>query len=347
LLNIAVGSDQSKYLLKQEQLNKISFQKNKADSNKNIEEEQQENIKTRRRDAFAEMPIRALGYTNELGEAIRPLSPILANLSWLPAIAYIGADVADKYKQDEYGDNTPSKRRASKQLATQLLASVFLPTGAVKIGQGVVNNVASFSKKGLTLGHRESISDIVLNSMNGGEHKEFLNAEGKVDKALYKESLAGKLDEIVKHKRTHKKLLEPFYSVVDFIKRPLIKTPKTEKIKEYAGAVVDRLVDARQNLLDGVKPENMSEKAFNKFMSVAKNASPEEKQSIAFDAIRKMEKGRMFNNRVLKSIGGLLALSMLAKPIDKFVEHVVIGKMVGPAIDNVATKHSTNNTSQT
>ena len=47
------------------------------------------------------MPIRALGYTNELGEAIRPISPMLANLSWLPAIGYISADIADKYNKNE------------------------------------------------------------------------------------------------------------------------------------------------------------------------------------------------------------------------------------------------------
>ena len=44
----------------------------------------------------------------------------------------------------------------------------------------------------------------------------------------------------------------------------------------------------------------------------------------------------MFNNRILKSIGGLTALSIMAKPIDRFVENVVIHRFVGPQIDNVS-----------
>ncbi|MCD8377472.1 MAG: hypothetical protein LUB59_01640 [Candidatus Gastranaerophilales bacterium] len=341
----------NQYLLRHKQLTQKNLrdetceQSGQSSGVQEAQEVKKQEPKQRRKDIYAQMPIRALGYSNELGEAIRPLSPLLANLSWLPAIAYISADVSDKYRQDEYGNQEPSSKRASKQLLTQLLASVLMPTAAVKLGQGVANNTAAFSKKGLTLRHREKISDMVLNSMNAGDHKAFLDAGGKINKALYKESLGGKVDEIVKHRKTHTKLLEPFYAAVDFIQKPFIKAPKIEKIKDYAGTVVDRLVDSRQQLLDGVKPEKMSKKAFKKFLNVSRGVPLEEKQSMAFDAIRKMEKSRMFNNRTLKSIGGLAALSLLAKPIDNFVEHVVIGKCVGPAIDKVGG--SSKNTRET
>lgn len=344
MTGIAGFGNNNNYLMN----SKTNFRSEKTET-KNADKSEEKNVeKTKRKDIYAEMPIRALGYSNELGEAIRPLSPMLANLSWLPAIAYIGADVADKYRQDEYGEQEPSKKRASKQFLTQMLASVFLPTAAVKVGQGIANNAAGFSKSGLTLTHRENISDMVLNSMNEGEHKAFLNAENKVDKAAFKDSLAGKVDEITKHKKTHKGLMKPFYAAIDFIKKPLVREPKAENLKAYTSAVVDRLVDARQQLLDGVKPEKMSEKVFNKFMKHAKDVPMEEKQSLAFDAIRKMEKSKMFNNRIIKSIGGLAALSIMAKPIDKFVEHVVIGKFVGPAIDsiNAKPKENTNETKQ-
>lgn len=332
--NIVSNLGNSRYFLKKEQISKIAFN-GEHEEEKSVEKPKKTE---KRRDIYAEMPIRALGYSNELGEAIRPLSPLLANLSWLPAIGYIGADIADKYNMDEYGNEDPSKARASKQFVTQLLASVFLPTAAVKVGQTVANNAAKHSKVGLSLDHREKISDMILNSMNEGEHKAFTNTKGKIDKALYKESLAGKVDEVVRHTKTRKKLLKPFYSFVDFIKKPFSKPPKTEAVKEYAGTVVDRLIDTRQQLLDGIKPKAMSKKAFEKFMKLSKDVPLLEKQSMAFDAIRKLEKSKMFNNRILKSIGGLAALSIMAKPIDKFVEHVIIGKFVGPAIDNVKAK---------
>ncbi|MCM1265897.1 MAG: hypothetical protein NC200_06830 [Candidatus Gastranaerophilales bacterium] len=337
MTNIASRLGQNNYYLQRDQLKNIAFKSEKTEEQKPVEENK-ESKKEKRKDIYLDSPIRALGYTNELGEAIRPISPLLANLSWLPAIAYIGADVADKYKQDEYGNEDPSGKRASKQLATQLLASVLLPTAAVKTGQSIVDNSAAYGKKGLSLTHRENISDMVIDSINTGEHKAFLTPDGKIDKALYKESLSGKIDEVIKHKKTHKKIIEPFVNVIETLKKPFIKTPKTESIKGYADAVIDRLIDTRQQLLDGIKPERMSKKAFDKFMALAKDAPIEEKQSMAFDAIKKMEKSKMFNNRVLKSIGGLVALSIMAKPIDKFVEHVIIGKMVGPAIDKVGNK---------
>lgn len=290
----------------------------------------------KRKDIYAEMPIRALGYTNELGEAIRPLSPMLANLSWLPAIGYIGADIADKYRQDEFSNQDRSKGRASKQFITQLLASVFLPTLAVKAGQSLVNLGAAYGKTGLSINSREQISDTIINSMKSGEHKNYLDETGKVNKDAYKDALSEKIDEILKHKNTHKSNRNPVRIVLNLFKKPLIKNPTSENIKKYANSVTDRLVDERQQLLDGVLPDGISQKTFNKFQKITKDMSAEEKQSHAFDIVRKMEKGRMFNNRILKSIGGLVALSVMAKPIDRFVENFIVHKYVGPQIDNIS-----------
>lgn len=222
----------------------------------------EEKQKIRRKDPFAQMPVRALGYSNELGEAIRPLSPLLANLSWLPAIAYISADITDKYKQDEFSNQDPSKNRASKQLAMQLLASVFLPTAAVKAGQAIVNTAAKFTKSGLSLTNREKISDVVVNSMKAGEHKNYLDENGLVDKTKYKESLADQFDEILKHKKTHEKE-NPVQKVFSKINSFFSRKNADVKVKEYAGTIVDRLVDERQQLLDGTKPENLSKKSIS------------------------------------------------------------------------------------
>lgn len=330
LTNISSRFGTSNQYLNREQINNINF--------KSTKQEQVEREK--RKDIYAQMPIRALGYTNELGEAIRPLSPMLANLSWLPAIGYISADIADKYRQDEYAEHDPSKKRASKQFVTQLLASVMLPTLAVKAGQGITNSLAMMSKTGLSLNHKEKISDTVINSMKRGEHKNYLDAEGQVDKDAYKQAMSKKLDEILKHRKTHKQNQNPIRTVINYLKKPFIIKPKSENVKEYANTIIDRLVDERQQLLDDIKPEKLSQKSFNKFQKIVKNLSVEEKQSVAFDTVRKMEKSRMFNNRILKSIGGLAALSLMAKPIDKFVEHIIVGKYVGPTIDKVKNPYN-------
>ena len=334
------------YQLNKNQLQKINF--NGENTLKEPEKKQE-----KRRDIYMEMPVRALGYTNEVGEALRPVIGKWAWASWVPAIAYIGSDVADKYSQDEYGNQVPSGERAAKQLSNQLLASVILPTVAVKAGQSAVDMASGVAKPGISFSNREKISEFVLNSMNTGEHKGFLDAAGKVDKVAYTESLVPKMAENIKHKQTHNMFLKPLVAVKEWFADPYLRKPKKADVDGYMGKVVDRLIDNRQNLLDGIKPEKMSDKMFGKFQQnsarVAKFAREEAsrlgktaeetaqmvrsaKQGVAFDYIQKMEKSHLFKNKILLSAGGFVALSLLAKPIDHFVENVVIKKAVEPTI---------------
>lgn len=346
------------YQLNRNQLKSINF-------NGETVEKEPEVKKEKRRDIYMEMPVRALGYTNEVGEALRPVIGKWAWASWVPAIAYIGSDVADKYSQDEYGNQVPSGERATKQLSNQLLASVILPTVAVKAGQTAVDMASGVTKPGISFNNREKISEFVLHSMNTGEHKGFLDAAGKVDKAAYTESLIPKMAENLKHKRTHNMLMKPLVAIKEWFADPYLVKPKKANIDGYMGKVVERLVDNRQNLLDGIKPEKMSDKMFGKFKLnsayAAKTAREEAsrlgktaeeaakmvqsaKQGVAFEYIQKMEKSHLFKNKILLSAGGFVALSLLAKPIDHFVENVVIKKVIEPVIG--LAKGQSNNKSE-
>lgn len=343
------------------QLNRTQLNNLKSGRENSVKEPEKKQEK--RRDIYMEMPVRALGYTNEVGEALRPVIGSWAWASWVPAIGYIAADVVDKYKQDEYGNQEPSAERGTKQLSTQLLASVALPTFAVKAGQTAVDMMSGLTKPGVSFNNREKISDFVLDAMNSGEHNGFLNEAGKVDKKAFTDSLIPKMSENIKHKETHNMLMKPFVAIKDWFSNPRLKNPKKADVNGYMGKVVDRLVENRQNLLDGVKPAKMSDKMFKKFTKdsakiadITKSAAemlgkaPEEigelvntaKKSVAFDYVRKMEKSHNFKNKILLSAGGFVALSLLAKPIDHFVENVVIKKAVEPAIAMVKGKGKTN-----
>lgn len=340
------------YKLSRAQLKNISF--NSENITKEPEKKQE-----KRRDIYMEMPIRALGYTNEVGEALRPVLGAWAWASWVPAIAYIASDVSDKYRQDEYGNQTPSGERATKQLSNQLLASVLLPTAAVKLGQTAVDMTSGLTKKGVKFSNREKISEFVMNAMNSGEHKSFLDSVGNVDKVAFTESLTPKIAENIKHKNSHNMFLRPLVAVKEWFASPYLRKTKTSDVNSYMSDVVERLVDNRQNLLDGVKPAKMSDKMFAKFQAnseYAANLAREEaaklgksgdelikaaqsaKQGVAFDYIKKMEKSHLFKNKILLSAGGFIALSLLAKPIDHFVENVVIKKAVEPTIEFVKSK---------
>ena len=53
------------------------------------------------KDPLMHWPLRGAAFTNEIGEALRPLIGSYATLSWAPALLYIGADIYDKYKNDQ------------------------------------------------------------------------------------------------------------------------------------------------------------------------------------------------------------------------------------------------------
>ena len=86
------------------------------------------------KDPLMQWPLRGAAFTNEVGEALRPVIGGYATLSWVPALLYIGADVYDKYKNDQT-EYSPDSRRCLKQAIFQGMASVFLPLIAVKAGQ--------------------------------------------------------------------------------------------------------------------------------------------------------------------------------------------------------------------
>ena len=352
MLNITNKLDSGKnYQLNRAQLKNLSF------DGENIHKEEKKQEK--RRDIYMEMPIRAFGYTNEIGEALRPVIGPWAWASWVPAIAYIGSDVADKYAQDEYGNQVPSTERATKQLSTQLLASVLLPTAAVKLGQNTVGMLSSLSKSGLSFNNKERISDFVLNAMDRGEHKNFLDNTGKISKQAFADSLTPKMAEKLKHKEAKRMVLKPLNAIKNWLAEPYLKNPEKADVNSGITKTVERLVNNRQNLLDGIKPEKMSNKMFKKFQSEAMKAShaarkiamtagqntvkfteamQSAKQSIAFDYIKKLEKSHNFKNKALLSAGGFIALALLAKPIDRFVENVVMKKAVEPTIKYVKNK---------
>ena len=43
----------------------------------------------------------------------------------------------------------------------------------------------------------------------------------------------------------------------------------------------------------------------------------------------------MLKGKIVKTIGGFIALGLLIKPIDIFVDRILIGKLIGPTIDNI------------
>ncbi|HSA07134.1 MAG TPA: hypothetical protein P5556_08120 [Candidatus Gastranaerophilales bacterium] len=86
-----------------------------------------------KKDPFLCYPGRALAYTDEIGEALRPaIGNVAATLFWAPALLYFGADVWDKYKKgtdDSY--QNPDAKTGARQAIFHLIASIAGPVAAV------------------------------------------------------------------------------------------------------------------------------------------------------------------------------------------------------------------------
>lgn len=289
-------------------------------------------------DPYMKWPLRGMAYTNEIGEIIRPMSGMLANLLWLPAIGYIAADVGDKYRNNSQGEQDPSKKRATKQLSFQMLASVILPTVAVKAGQKLTNVLSSKGKLGVSINDRERITDMITESMNKGSHEKFADEAGKIDRTKYSEHIMQNISEKIKHKKTQKEMQNPLEKVLSYLKKPFETEAKSENIQKYVEKTVNEAMDLREALLSDQKPKNVSEKLYKAFKNAAKDGSLEQKKSAAFNVIKKTQTNKLFKNRALKSLGGLVALATMMKPIDNFVEHVLIKRYISPTIDWVSNK---------
>ena len=295
-------------------------------------------VKIAKDDPYMKWPLRGLAYTNELGEIIRPMNGFVANLLWLPAIGYIAADVADKYKNNTEGEKEPSVKRAAKQFSFQMLASVILPTVAVKTGQKLTNIISSKGNKP-SINDRQTITNSIIESMDKGTHENFIDeATGLVNREKYSEHIINNFASKERHAKTGGKMFKPLNKIYELIKKPFNSSAKSDSINNYVRETVNNIMDMRETLLEGKKPAKVSEKLFKTFSKELQGADVLQKKSAAFNIIKKVQNKKLFKNNALKSLGGLVALSLMMKPIDNFVEHVLIERCISPAIDYIGKK---------
>ena len=264
-------------------------------------------------DPMMNWPLRGAAFTNEAGEALRPLIGSYANLTWVPALMYIGADVYDKYKNDQT-EYSPNSRRALKQAIFQGLASICLPVVAVKLGQNIFSQFGKFSDDKISLNSKEHISKTAEHFIANGKMRAF---DGR-DEECVKEFLAQATDSADYH--YHKKSVK------------LFRGDSRAYFEKYAETTIRDLIQLRKDLLNP-SPEFQKNGWYTKYQAALKNGQTE---NVAVKSIlTDYQKGKMLKGNFIKTIGGFIALGVAIKPIDDFVENVLIGKYVGPQIDRM------------
>ena len=267
------------------------------------------------KDPLMQWPLRGAAFTNEVGEALRPVIGGYATLSWAPALLYIGADVYDKYKNDQT-EYSPDSRRCLKQAIFQGMASVFLPLIAVKAGQNSLAQAGKFTEDKISINSKEHIAKIAEQFIANGKMHVF---DGKDEECIkeFSDIVTNSLD--FKNQKTS---LKNVFKIFSFDKK--------EKVKEYSEKTIKDLIDLKKNLLNPT--DSFKKDKWFKAYEADLNAGQSSNVAIK-SVLTKFQQNKMFKGKFIKTLGGFIALGIAIKPIDHFVEEVLIGKYVGPEID--------------
>lgn len=297
-------------------------------------------------DPLMNWPIRGLAYSNELGAALSEIAPTLGTLLWFPAMLYFGADIYDKYKNEKTSYD-PNAQRGTEQAIFQLLASVILPTASVIAGQKIASAMGAMGKTGLPLQTQEEVTNF-LREFSSRRHLEKFKDNQDTFKEHFMEAFVTKRENLI---REHK-IKNPIKFIADTIftrRHPeAIAMSEKDKIMSFANKNIDEMFKIYGNLMEGKKPEEFSKKMWKGFHRLKEKyiRDPEYKTTYLRDAsediIRKYLKGKMTNTKLLKTIGGFVALGIAIKPIDNFVEKVVIKKVVEPNLSTVFNNNGNN-----
>ncbi len=299
-------------------------------------------------DPLMKWPARGLAYSNELGAAISEVAPKLGTLLWFPAMLYFGADIYDKYKNDKTSYN-PKASRGTEQAIFQLLASVILPTGSVIAGQKAASVLGRLGKSGLSLQSKEEIIHFLQEFTNRRHLDKYDASSYDGFKKHYQNSLEIKREKLIKEHKIKNPLI--FLKDVLFGRRhpESIAMSEKDRVLKYADEQIDSMFKIYSDLMDNKKPEKFSKKLWKHFGKLKDKYAkdPDYKSTYLRDAaesvIRKYQKSSMMNFKLLKTLGGFVALGLAIKPIDNFVENVIIKKYVQPNIDTVLARVQANN----
>ncbi len=300
-----------------------------------------EDIASGYKDPLMQWPLRGCAYSNELGAAVHSISPKIGTALWIPALMYFGADIYDKYKNDAT-QYSPSKRRGVQETVFQALASVIMPTGAVLLGQKAASSVDRFTKAGLTSQSKIDVLDKSISYMQSKSLSSFENNPKE-----YAEGFKNSILEAAGNKQGDFKILSQVKQVFAFLNpfkdNDSIALANKDKLGKFAEEKALEVMEMRKELMQNKKPKNLSDKLFKKFQTLQSDYAkiyPDNYMGKAAKSILKdYHENQIFRNKLVKTAGGFLSLGLLIKPIDNFVENIVIKKTVEPGLDYLSESY--------
>ena len=239
---------------------------------------------------------------------------------------YIGADIYDKYKNDNT-EYSPNSKRLLKQAVFQGMASIFLPLVAVKAGQNIFSLAGRFGKDKISINTKEITSEVAEIFIANGQMRAFHNKEEECIKTFL--DRVHNMVDFNKQEKSTKNPLIKAWNKIEISILNLLNVNK-ENLDKYATSTIQDLIEQRKNLLNPTE-EFKTTKIYTDYI---KNLNKGQTENVAIkSALTKFQQRKMLKGKTIKTIGGFIALGSLIKPIDHFVDNFLIGKVLGPGID--------------
>lgn len=293
-------------------------------------------------DPLMKWPVRGLAFTNDIGAAVMDIAPKLGTFLWYPAMMYFGADIYDKYRNNKETYD-PNAKRGFEQAIFQAFASVVFPIAAVHTGQKAASIMARKSDTKLSLQTQEESTKFLLDFMSRRKLKKYDGNKDKF-KEEFKISLDNYIDETTRNHQ-NKNVVKKFFDLVFGSRHPeeMGKGGNVRRniIHSFTETKIDNMFEIRESLLNDEtkRPDKLSEKLFTEFKNLKEkylkdpDFKANAKELAIKDVLNNVEASNIFKTKMKKTIGGFVMLGLLIKPIDMFVENVIMKKCVEPGLD--------------
>lgn len=250
-------------------------------------------------DPLTNWPMRGLGYTNDIGIAINELAPAAARLFWVPALMYFGADIYDKYKNkgDKY---KPNGQRAFNQAVFQACASIMFPAIFGHMGMSAFSKLDKFRGEKLSTNAKE-------------QTLRYLKAHATIDN-------------VTEGGVKHDELIADFEKSYNKYYDAKVKHYKRKNI--FAKLYDTLLANCKHGAIANSNGDRIKAYAKKHFIETLNDCTSTE-------AAQKVLDKKIFKLKAWKSAGAFTAIILTAQAVDKFVEKVIIKKVVQPIQQNV------------
>ncbi len=288
------------------------------------------------KDPLNSWTLKALSFTNEIGTGLNEIAPKVTFALWIPTFMYLGADIYDKYKNDQ-NEYCPSRKRGVKQAIGQGLTSFILPAGAILLGQKLTSPIGKLISDNLSLNAREEVYNHTKNVIDQaiGEH---FDDKTKFKKFL-SETLTNRTNALKNTKQTDNIFKKAYRYLTGYF---ALADSDPDKLAYFAGKNADRIFEIKELLEKDVPNEKIPKKIYKKYHEtkpiMQKTYGDDFAHHALKTALKEYQNKQIVRNKLVKTFGGLVSLVLLIKPINMFVDKVLMPKYIAPSINKIDKK---------